>query len=424
MKVSLLLAALILLAGLGLGWRNQQRIHTAESRTSQVVAASRLNITDPDSSITRRTRSTTDVPALAAELINFARELEAQPDPTRHEQTILDWQRRLASLSPDQINTLLQEIRNASLDPSVRDDLIRIALQALSTNHPDGTLAILSDYPDLFANPWLRASVASDALLRGMEKDPSASITWFKENRGTFSATIRDSVTERLLRGTGLIDPKLALRLISDLSISDTGYAVRMILNPARDTAQRDAALAAFREHLATITDPAAREALAFEGNGTLIANAMNHGFDKGLAWIESAGFTQKELEAETSRSIDDIVFTDPARWFDWLSRNVPTDTTFHQTIPNYMREWTQLDYQAAGKWLRSVPDGPLKSSTILTYAESLVHHHPEISARWFDTLPPASQNDGTRKEIHQNLLRTNPGAAADFARRHSIQTQ
>lgn len=427
MKISLLLTAAILLAGAALGWKNQQRINTAQTQATQVVAAARHNIPPPDPTSTHRPRPTTDIPTLAAELIAFARELETNPEtssPGQREQTILDWQRRLSSLNPGQIKTLIAEIQKSPLEDSTRDDLLRITLQALSANHPAETLSILSTDPDLFKNPWLRASVATEALLRGMEKDPAASIAWFKENRGTFGDTARDHITEKLLRGTGIIDPKLAFRLISDLSIADSGYAVRMILNPSRDNEQRDAALAAFREYLDSITDPAVRENLSFEGNGTLIANAMNHGFDKGLAWTESAGFSQQELEAETSRSIDAIVFTDPAKWFDWLSRNVPTDTTFRQTIPTYIREWTQLDYQTAGKWLGSVPDGQLKYFATLAYMEALLHHHPEISAHWFDTLPPTSRNENTRKEIHRNLLRTNPAAAADFARRHSIPSQ
>jgi hypothetical protein len=370
-----------------------------------------------------------DVKTLAAGLIALARELEDLPDPQElvlledRQQRLLDWQRRLANLEPAAIKELIVAInRSTHIRDETRQDLLLLIVQAFAEKHPQETLDLLAEIPFVLANSQARAEAASLALLRCMERSPSAAIEWYKTHRAGFPASEVHWLTEQFLRGTSTINPKFAFSLIGELKLPDLDYAVRMITNPARTAAERDAVLSAFREYLKTIPEGSEREALAFEGNSSLMATARFEGMDKGLCWIEQAGFSQEEVETYVSRTSPTLNAEDTAKWIDWILRTTSKEEITTETVPQLLFGWTQFDHQAAAQWLTALPEGPIKNACIPAYAQVIAPYQPETATRWASTLPPGEARDGLFNSIYQRLLKSDPAAAAVLAEEHGIK--
>lgn len=429
MRSSVAVTVMIVAATALVAWRNHGEIarETREYERIQKEARS-LGISVESFSSPRRDRPQPSRETLARDLIAFAGEIGAKPEPVDskelddREQRILDWQRRLLGLDPEAMKALLAEINaTEGITDDSRQDLLFLVLQTLAESHPQAALEVLADFPDLIKNPEARANAASIALVNGMKSDPAATVAWYKNHRTLFPGESGVGVTEKLLRGTSLIDPKLAFTLIGALELPDAGYAVSMITNPARTVTQRDATLSAFRGYLATVEDPALHETLAFTGNNTLISVALLSNFDEGLRWMGEGRFTPEEIEADTERCFRGLPSEDRRKWLDWLIQNHPTEKMLGQIIPQQFSDWVQVDYRAAGEWLTAMAEGPAKTAVAAAYAGSLASYYPETAAKWAVTLTPGEEREELLPRIYQSWLKKDPAAAASFAERNGI---
>lgn len=429
MKLPLAITFAIIAAAALLGWRNHRELDRL-TRTYQQVRqqADSLGPGDsPSRSSPRRTRShqprQLDSAVLAKDLIAFTNELEARPDlpdlPSLddREQRMLDWQRRLLALDSAAIESLIAEIQTAAgLKEDTRQDLLFLAFQAFAESHPQAALETIATFPDLLKNPDARANVASAALVRGMATGPAASIAWYRDHRDLFPGQAGTAVTERLLLGTSRINPKVAFQLIGDLGLQDPENAVRTLANSARTSAQRDATLAAFRDYIATIQEPEQRKALTWDGIHVMISSTLLNGVESGTQAIGHGRFTPEEIEAYAERVSFIMAPGEDPKWIDWLAEEIPNENVTTRVIPRLFGEWTQKDYQAAGDWLASAPEGPMKTAAAAVYAGSMAAHHPATAARWALTLPPGETRDRLLPQIHQSWAGTDPEAARAFA--------
>lgn len=433
MKFSLSATFAIVAIASFVAWRNHVEITTETRAYEQVQEKARsLGIPADPISSPRGTRSQRarepDAKTLVRDLIAFAKELETQPEPGTstalddREQQMLDWQSRLLALEPAAMKALIAEINAAEgMTEGSRQDLLSLVLETLAESHPQTALEVLGDFPDLIKNPETRANAASIALVNGMKSDPAATVDWYKSHRALFPGETGVWVTERLLRGTSLIDPELAFPLISELELSDAEYAVVMITNPPRTFAQQDATLSALREYLATVQDPVLRETLTFAGNNTIISGALRNNIDEGIRWIGDGRFTPEEIEMDAERCFRGFTSDEQGKWLGWLIQAHPTDKVFNQILPQHFSDWVQVDYRAAGEWLGGAADGPAKTAAAGAYASSIAAHFPEIAAKWALTLPPGENRDQLLPRIYQSWLKKDPTAAASFAERNGI---
>lgn len=255
----------------------------------------------------------------------------------------------------------------------------------------------------------------------GMKSDPAVTIAWYKSHRDLFPGDSGMMINEHLLRGTSLINPKLAFALIGELEMSDQGYAVAMITNPGRTLVQQDAALSAAREYIATVQDPAQKASLTFTATSSIIVMALRGDMDEAFRWIDDGRFTPAEIEEVAGRSFPNFTSEQHAKWFDWIVEKHSSELVTTRIIPDHFFQWVQMDYQAAGDWLTAAPEGPARTAAAGTYAYSLADHFPETAAKWPITLPPGEQRDRLLPQIYQNWLKTDPAAAATFARQNGI---
>ncbi len=434
MNAPLLLTACIAAATLAFGFRNHRQLDAANTAYRQALqqAASRKNSPNLSEKPQRvrsldraRSQRSNDPQILAAELIASMQGSDTPGNDRDRRQLMLDWQRRLSALKPSLLKEIIGEIETATgIGDETRRDLLHLLLQSLAENHPQTALELLSGNP-----PPLQGYRVADAvtlsLLRLMEMDPAAAIDWYRQHRSIVSGTDTDweqVVTEDLLRGSSLIDPKVAFSLIKEFELSDAERSVGMIANATRTAAQRDAVLAAFREYLGTVSDPEQRGVLVREAVSALIMSARFEGLDRGLRWVETAGFTTDELEDHFSRSFPVLTSEETGKWLDWMVKNLSGKEATIQTIPQMVSDWAQGDYIAADKWLAATPEGPAKTAAAASYASALAPYHPDIAVRWLETLPPGNRPEHTIQSIHQAFLKSDSAAAAAFAAKYGIE--
>jgi hypothetical protein len=86
------------------------------------------------------------------------------------------------------------------------------------------------------------------------------------------------------------------------------------------------------------------------------------------------------------------------------------------------VRNWTQKDYAAAGKWLITVPDGPTKNAAVRSYAETISEYEPQTAAQWALTLPAGRDRENTLRKIYQHWPKEDAAAKAIFAKDYGIK--
>jgi hypothetical protein len=108
-------------------------------------------------------------------------------------------------------------------------------------------------------------------------------------------------------------------------------------------------------------------------------------------------------------------------KWIEWMGAKLPVEKS-NDGIRNIMHNWTEKDYQAAGKWLASTPNGPTKYLSVRTYAETLAPFEPDSAAQWAMTLPPGKDREETLANIYEKWPTDDEAAKKAFAKLHGIQ--
>ncbi len=439
MKFSVALAILILAAAVGLGWQDHQRLVTFRAlHANWVAAAARLGISlnpaDPAAAvhITKRERNNSKVDAkvLAIELIASAQEMEAirkeggKPDEAT-EKRFSNVYERMTALDFAGLTILIAEVRAAKdLAVEMRQRLVSIAIRTLSSEHPQATLALFTESPDFFKDDGMSSSEISSLLARRAKDDPLAALEWVRKNSAKFPDLITESAKTGVIYGAAVHDPKLAFKLIGELGIKKAGSVVSEILSTVRTPEERSSILTAVRDHLADLPDEKARKEFYDDALRTMARGVSIEGFESGSRWLAAANLTSAELETFV-RGLD-VYDTkgDTGQWVEWIGEKLPTEKG-DAKIDDLVSDWAKNDYQAAGKWLGSTPDGPTKNAAIRSYAVAISTYAPETAAQWAMTLPPGKYRDGTLGRILNNWPQNDPAdkeAAAAFAKEHGIK--
>lgn len=434
MKISIAASILILLLAALFGFHGHQRLFTVRENHDKLVAsANQLGISiDPSRPdtlvrITKREREDkeADAKAAAVEFIAYAREMEANQEKggtadeaqQKRKMEILD---RMMSLDSAQLKILIAELRAAKdLKDSTRQGLLNRSLKMLAQDSPQAALALLTEPSDLFKGSG--SLIISPSLAQWAKDDPLAALEWVRNNSAKFPDLITDEAKRGLISGTAIQDPKLAFKLIGELGLEDPSSVVTRIAAAARTPEQRTATLAALREHLANLKDEKARKDLSRSAIYGFAQNISKEGFDSSSQWITSARFTPAELESLAGGLYSSIKNGENGRWIEWIGENLPPQKAADK-IDFMVYDWTVNDFQAAGNWINSVPDGPTKNTAIRSYAETVSSYEPETAAQWALTLPPGKDRDSTLNKIYQNWPKDDPAAKEAFKQQHGIK--
>jgi hypothetical protein len=433
-KISIAASILILLLAALFGFHAHQQLVTVRKTHARLVAsANQLGISivpsRPDAlvRITKREREDkqADAKAAAVEFIAFAREMEANREKgvstdearLKRQMEIMD---RMLTLDSAQLKILITEVRAAKdLKDSTRQGLLNRSLKLLAQDSPQAALALLTEPSDLFKGSG--SLNISPSLAQWATDDPLAALEWVRNNSAKFPDLITESAKRGLISGTAIQDPKLAFKLIDELGLENPSFVVTGIVRAATTPEQRTATLAALREHLANLKDEKARKDLSRSAVYEFAQNIGNEGFEAGSQWITAAGFTPAELESFAGGLYSSIKNGENGRWIEWIGENLPPRKAADK-IESMVRGWTQTDFQAAGNWINSVPDGPTKNTAIRSYALTVSGYEPETAAQWALTLPPGKDRDSTLNRIYQNWPKDDPAAKEAFKQQHGIK--
>ena len=433
-KISIAISLLILAAAAVLGWSDQQRLTAMRAGHAKLVAeAALLGITlDPAAAggpvrSTKRGRADREAEARAAavEIIAFAREMEEmqQKGGTPDEATRKRWlnfMERMMSLDAAHLKILIAELRGAKdLKDETFRGLIGFSIMTLANDHPQAAIAIFTESADLLKESGMGNQVISSALTHWAKDDPLAAVEWVRANGTKFPELVNDDAKRGIISGTAVNDPKLAFKLIGELGLKDPSQAVSNIMKAAVTAEMRNASLAALREYAAASPDEVIRDRTVSDALSGMTYQLTREGFIAATRWLDSAGLSEKELEGFVSGGLaGSNRYEETGKWIEWSGEKLPEPSG---TISQLVRQWTRNDFQAAGKWLATTPDGPTKNVSIRAYAETVSQYEPETAAQWAMTLPPGKDREQTLRNIHGKWPKEDAAAREAFAKEHGI---
>ena len=439
MKTPLVLSLLILAVGAAIGWSDHQRLLTVRAAHAQAVSEAAKRGISLDSSseavtvrITKRERENREAAAklLAVEYIGFAKEKEAlrnkreKPDEAFLKRE-LDFDDRMNSLDSAQWKIVIAEVCACKeLKDGTRQAFLYNSITTFAEKHPQAALAFLAEVPDLFKGGGKAEHLVSTALRCWSQDNPMAAMEWILTNGGNQSPLISDDTKREMISAEARRDPALAFNLIGKMALTHEeakNVAIGEIIGAATTPEKRMATLTALRGYLTTLKDEKSREEIATISIMMLSNRVCQEGFGAASRWVASADLTPKELAsfAVGLNAVTELKQT--GQWIEWIGRTLPAAQA-DQTIRNLVSQWTISDYQAAGKWLGTAPDGPAKISAVRAYAETVAKYEPTTAAQWAMILPPGKDRDQTLKTIYNNWPKDAPAAKEAFKKGHGIE--
>lgn len=295
--------------------------------------------------------------------------------------------------------------------------------QYLAKSNPHAALQFVKEHAATFNDEEGVEAVVSDALRELAKNDPLAAVEWIKKNDAELPVGIKLKFQHAIIYAVASKDPELAFSLISELKF-DYGYnqtAMQRIVATAKTDDERNTTLTALRKFRDANKNDKELSSEAERMVGYFSWGFEETGIKGAKVWIAGSNLTEKELGAfcdELSRNYDG---TEHAEWIEWMSETLPPGLGT-SPIMDMISRWTDRDYESAGKWLASAPEGPAKVAAIRGYAWHTFKHDPETAMKWIYTLPPGRDRDETLKTIHMNWSKDDPTGKEAFKMEHGIK--
>ena len=438
MKISIALSVFILAIGLATGFRHQQQLETLHGERGELAArAVKLGITvassgtSADTKFTKRQRADTEkqTRGFAADFALFAKEMEQQEKSgdTENEafrRRAMEMTERMMALEPDQLRVVIAQLReNRDISDETRRNMIGYSVMLLSENHPAAALALVAESADLMEDGDIGRQVISTSLAKLAKEDPRTALKWLRDNAEKHPEIADDEAKCSILAGAAKGDPKQAFKLMREIGLTDDSGAIEAIIDSGKTPDQRAGILAAFREHLATISDESQRDALREEALGGIARTISGESFEAVTGWVSAQKLSPEESVQFVAGLSYDATRADTGKWIDWMTKTLPAEE-LGERVGDLVAQWTQQDYQAAGKWLAAEPDGPAKTASVRSYAETVAEYEPKVAAQWAMTLPAGDERQEALKSIYENWPENDAAAAAAFAAEHGLKEE
>lgn len=441
MKIPLAITSLILAGVAALSWWQQAAVgglreeqaalraeavalglsvdEAADGQTSQPRRASRQ----------RQERVPQDVNAVADDVVQLLRDIKEGKLETSGKsgvERISEIFERLYQLDPAQVRGLLDEFRNSpELDAEARRNVIGFAILTLAESHPEAAVALFGEAHDLLVtegNSDGRRDVLKKLLGSWAAKDPLAALDWVKKNE-SLDPDLRDpKATCALIAGAAQKDPALAFQLAAGLDGKEREAATVEIVKTARTPdAQRE--MLTLLRGMAGATGADRDEAMArtyANGFGVLVKGVAEQGYDAAQRWLTSVKLEPDECGMLADKVASNNPGGDSGKWLEWMGANLPPDQLGGRIVP-LMNRWTDEDFRAAGGWLATTPDGPVKNTAVVQYATRIAHYDPATAARWAETLPSNREREFLLRKVYEEWKPRDASAAAAFAAKHGI---
>lgn len=414
MKASLALAFLILAAAALFGWKQQGQLAAAREVRSQVMDEARSLGLAPDALLADGSAplpsklgrldgadKAAAATAFAKELIAFAVEMkEAEkksggvPDPEMQTRA-MEMMSRLLDFDAAQIKQVIAELRaSTELDDETRTGIIAFSVMMMANDHPQAALAILTESSDLKGMEGMMGDhVVSAALGKWAEKDPMAALEWLRENSEKHSKLVTDQAKAAVIAGAAKQDPKLAIRLLDELELKNSGQVTMSLAMSARTAEERNSLIAALRE------GGEKKQELLHSVLGSMAHQVTSGKFEDGQAWLATANLSETEMEKFAESISTWQSSADTGKWIDWMADKLPPGQLGPKR-DEMVSQWTRQDFKAAGDWINNSPEGPAKIAAVKSFAKTVAPFEPETAVQWANTLPAGPERNRLLEEI------------------------
>ena len=430
MKIRIFIPAIILVIAAVFGRQIDARHRVARAAEGELGAESRrLGIANSSGHSTRtkkveRVEHHAEAKQLAVEYVTHAKEWQA--DAVMDEaakQRNADLYRRLSELEPILLRIFTLDVL-ASMD--LRDEAQArqavFLLRTLSRKDPAGALDFFRKNSLILRKDSGAAYIVSDALESWAKEAPIAAAEWMKKNVAEIPEALSSQSQANVLRRAAEKDPRVAFSLITGLGLDfqHAHSAMNNIVTTATTEEEMSATLAALREYREANSSNKELTRAANDNLAYFSQELRKQSFEAASKWIENAKLNPKDLD-RICQSLSSGVLDEPNRWIEWMGRVFPPGKGDGLVI-DLIGNWTEQDYDTAGKWLTSAREGPLKNVAICGYAQTVFKHDPKTAMQWIMTLPPGKDQQNTLQYILVNYLRNNPEAAAAFKTEHGLK--
>ncbi len=323
------------------------------------------------------------------------RDYEANPNgksSQEFEKLKADVQGRIYALGPAGFEDFIAGFsNNPDPTPRMKRAIQSMAIEFFNKNYPLEMAAILSKSPEIFKT----------------KPDP------------TYQENVRDPFFHLILHCRNeLKDTRLALQCLAAAEPEYQEKYISTVITDANNAQERDRLLAEMREFATT------PEQVALVNN-TLSELAFGPDYAKLTFkevsdWLGSANLSGEELVGATKDMQNKVRVGEAGQWLDWLAKSEVPDEVSKERAFELASAWTEADYQAAGKWLNSVPDSPEKSAVAGAFAAKAYPYDPENAMKWIQTLPQGPERTKALEAIYQGMPKESD-AAKDFARENGL---
>jgi hypothetical protein len=338
------------------------------------------------------------------------------------------------ALDAEQLKILIGEIITApGIDGNLQLSLLQFALKQLMKSHPQDALAMLTPEVIELFNRNSDVAVANfiyAPTLGWARENPRAALAWYRKNRDILPANAAENVAVAIFNGAAYSDLRLALQLAGELGKDPADTVPRLIGRAGQTPQEKQASLAVLREWIPTVADEGVREKVFYESLCQLVLGTEGGSadFQAITRWVGDAKLTGKEMELFTRGDVVDFSYhvkpADTGKWAEWLGANFPEEDASRQ-IWNIYQRWTGGDFQAAGEWLATAPDGPAKNTAICAYADTVAKYDPQAALCWLVTLPPGKQREEFFQRLYRDWPKKDPAArqaAEAFAKEYGVK--
>ena len=427
MKISIGISALILAIAAVIGWWLDTRFADARAVGEKLsIKLEGLGMNSGDNRGTDRNRPSRaerdqEAKRLAVAYIALPRSRQRIVIPSVEH--ITDVEQKIAALDSSRLKIFIADVlASMELDATIVSERVNKLLGNLAGNDPRTALDLFTKHASVCRKD-MDNGVVSTALGAWAKEDPVAAAAWIKENAGEFPEALSAQSLQNVFYTTAQKDPRLAFTLLATLGLnySNTHSALHTIVTSAATDEQRNITLAALREFRdANQGDKEVRQA-AEQMVGYFSWGFKQDVFKTATEWIASANLSSNELDSFCGSLTRNYRGDESAQWIEWMGATFPPGKG-DRCIMAMISRWTERDYEAAGKWLDSAPEGPVKNAAISGYALTVFKHDPETAMQWIMTLPPGNDRDHTLKTIHLNWPKGDSEGAASFAKEHGIK--
>lgn len=403
MKISLILAAIILVVGVFALQQRSTHLVALHEQQAQVAAELKTHNLTMSSDLAearaaaRREREdpAADTDAMAERMVrlfNASNDPDFDTNDKDAEKEGMELIGEISMLRTDELLALLAALEaHPALDEQAQSQAKFFIIMMMGTQNPEGALAVIDATVADDGLDEMMAYAISIPLANLAKTHPDAALAWIAEFAEKQKDVLTPGQLASMLQQTASIDLASTLAVADELGIEDDERWP--LYNAAATAAVTPEQRLSLFQQVRSAEKPAGMAALFRQVGQDDIATAS--------AWLEQAKLTDDEWKIFANQTSGSNLNEGNAEWIEWIHTHEQIADHHRQDFVQVrVRTWTYADYQAAGEWVNGLESGPLKTQAAATYAETVLPYDREAASIWAATLPDGEAKTALLKKI------------------------